>query len=178
MRARAQAEAVQVLSGCHVDVHHLSRQLDAAGDALQMSEEQRVLPHQAARLPDSRGRHRLPVQLRVLAADGELISSLFCKVTHSTKAYDRRSNATCWRTSHHLLVFSEDPVPAERAVPAVQRAQEPVATECGRGEHEQLVSVPQKVSVPQAPPRRRRHPRQSVHGHDSQDLQWVLHVRE
>ena len=63
-------------------------------------------------------------------------------------------------------------------MPAVQRAQEPVATECGRGEHEQLVSVPEKVSVPQAPPRRRRHPRQSVHGHDSQDLQWVLHVSE
>ena len=178
MRARAQAEAVQVLSGCHVDVHHVSRQLDAAGDALQMSEEQRVLPHQAARLPDSRGRHRLPVQLRVLAADGELISSLFCKVTHSTKAYDRRSNATCWRTSHHLLLFSEDPVPAERAVPAVQRPQERVSTERGRGEHEQPVPVPEEVSVPEAPPRRRRHPRQGVHGHDSQDLQWVLHVSD
>ena len=67
-------------------------------------------------------------------------------------------------------------MPAERAVPAVQRAQEPVAAECGRGEHEQLVPVPEEVAVPQAPPRRRRHPRKSVHGHDSQDLQRVLHV--
>ena len=67
-------------------------------------------------------------------------------------------------------------MPAKRAVPAVQRAQEPVATERGWSEHEQPVSVPEKVSVPQAPPRRWRHPRQGVHGHNSQDLQWVLHV--
>ena len=98
--------------------------------------------------------------------------------THSTKAYDRRSNATCWRTSHHWLLFSEDPVPAEGAVPAVQRPQERVSTERGRGEHEQPVPVPQEVAVPEAPPRRRRHPRQGVHGHDSQDLQWVLHVSD
>ena len=69
-------------------------------------------------------------------------------------------------------------MPAERAVPAVQRPQERVSTERGRGEHEQPVPVPQEVAVPEAPPRRRRHPRQGVHGHDSQDLQWVLHVSD
>ena len=71
VRTGAQAEAVQVLPRCHVDLHHVPRQLNATGDALQMSKEQRGVPHQAARLPDARGRHRLPVQLRVFAADGE-----------------------------------------------------------------------------------------------------------
>ena len=103
---------------------------------------------------------------------------MFNPFYQSLRGYDRRSNATCWRTSPHLLLFSEDPVPAERAVPAVQRPQERVSTERGRGEHEQPVPVPQEVAVPEAPPRRRRHPRQGVHGHDSQDLQWVLHVSD
>ena len=73
MRTGAKAEAVQVFPRRHVDVHHVPGQLDATGDALQMSKEQRGVPHQATRLPDARGRHRLPVQLRVFAADGEAL---------------------------------------------------------------------------------------------------------
>ena len=71
VRTCAQAEAVQVLPRCHVDLHHVPGQLDATGDALQVSKEQRGVPHQASRLPNARGRHRLPVQLRLFAPDGE-----------------------------------------------------------------------------------------------------------
>ena len=69
LRARPEAEEVQVLQGRDVDIHHLPGQLDPAGHALQVSEELGGLPDQAARLRN-RIRNWFPVQLCLLAPNG------------------------------------------------------------------------------------------------------------
>ena len=72
MRAYQASEAVQVLQGRDVDVHHVPGQHDAAGDALPLPEELGRIPHQEARLRD-RDRHGIPVLVRVLAANGKIL---------------------------------------------------------------------------------------------------------
>ena len=61
---------MQIFPGHHLDQHHVSRQQHNTSGSLQVPPGFGGLPGQATRLPD-RGGPRIPVQLRLLAADGE-----------------------------------------------------------------------------------------------------------
>ncbi len=70
-----ETEALQVLQGRDVDLHHLPRQLHAADHALQVPQELGGLPHQEARIWN-RFRNWISVQLCLFATNGKPIGPI------------------------------------------------------------------------------------------------------